>query len=116
MIRSLLAAMGTDLMAARALCHGAWRAQDERRHDAFADALMAKYFTSRAAVRAASTAVQIAGAEGCHAASPTSRYYRDAKILEIIEGTTQIHEDLLGRMFVERAGAPAAREMAGGSR
>ncbi len=35
---------------------------------------------------------------------PVSRYYRDAKIMEIIEGTTQIHEDLLGKMFVDRAG------------
>ena len=62
---------------------------------------MAKYFTSRAAVRAASDAVQIQGASGCHASSPVSRFYRDAKIMEIIEGTTQIHESLLGKIFVD---------------
>jgi alkylation response protein AidB-like acyl-CoA dehydrogenase len=64
---------------------------------------MAKYFTSTAAVRAASDAVQIMGALGCHGSSSVSRYYRDAKIMEIIEGTTQIHENILGKMFVSQA-------------
>ena len=102
MIRTLIARMGTDLEAGGLLCHAACRAQDERLPDAFEKALMAKYFASRAAVRAASDAVQIRGASGCHAASPVSRYYRDAKIMEIIEGTTQVHEDLLGRLFLDR--------------
>ena len=104
MIRSLIARMGTDLEAARLLCHGACRAEDEHSPEAFEKTFMAKYFTSRAAVRAASDAVQIRGASGCHAASPTSRFYRDAKIMEIIEGTTQIHEDILGKIFVDQAG------------
>jgi alkylation response protein AidB-like acyl-CoA dehydrogenase len=104
MIRALLARMGTDLEASGLLCHSACRAQDEHLAQAFQSTLMAKYFTSRAAVRAASDAVQIRGASGCHASSPVSRYYRDAKIMEIIEGTTQVHEDLLGQMFVERPG------------
>jgi alkylation response protein AidB-like acyl-CoA dehydrogenase len=103
MTRSLIAAMGTDLEAGRLLCHNACRAQDDHVPEAFERALIAKYFTARAAVRAASDAVQIRGASGCHGSSPVSRYYRDAKILEIIEGTTQIHEDMLGRIFVDRA-------------
>jgi alkylation response protein AidB-like acyl-CoA dehydrogenase len=103
MIRSLIARMGTDLQAGALLCHAACRAQDERLPDGFEQALMAKYFTSRAAVRAASDAVQIRGASGCHGSSLVSRCYRDAKIMEIIEGTTQVHEDMLGRLFVEQA-------------
>jgi alkylation response protein AidB-like acyl-CoA dehydrogenase len=55
-------------------------------------------------VRAASDAVQIRGASGCHESSAVSRYYRDAKIMEIIEGTTQIHEEILGKIFVGQAG------------
>jgi alkylation response protein AidB-like acyl-CoA dehydrogenase len=102
MIRSLIAGMGTDLEAARLLCHDACRAQDEHLPEAFERALIAKYFTARAAVKAASDAVQIIGASGCHGSSPVSRFYRDAKIMEIIEGTTQIHEDLLGGIFVDR--------------
>jgi len=104
MIRSLIARMGTDLEAGSFLCHSACRAEDEHLPEVFQKTLMAKYFTSRAAVSAASDAVQIRGASGCHGSSAVSRYYRDAKILEIIEGTTQIHEDILGKMFVDRAG------------
>ena len=103
MIRSLIARMGTDLEAGSFLCHNACRAEDDHLPEAFEKTLMAKYFTSRAAVRAASDAVQIQGAAGCHGSSPVSRYYRDAKIMEIIEGTTQIHEELLGKMFVDQA-------------
>ena len=105
MIRSLIARMGTDLQAASLLCVSACRSEDERAAEAFEDAFTAKYFTSRAAVQAASDAVQIKGASGCHESSPTSRYYRGAKIMEIIEGTTQIHEDLLGKLFVARGEA-----------
>ena len=104
MIRSLIARMGTHLEAGSLLCHNACRAEDDHIPEVFEKSLMAKYFTSRAAVRAASDAVQIRGASGCHGSSPVSRYYRDAKIMEIIEGTTQIHEDLLGKMFVDQAG------------
>src|SRR2546425_6763463 len=104
MVRSLIAHMGTDLEAGTLLCHNACRAEDGDLPEAFEQTLMAKYFTSRAAVRAASDAVQIRRASGCHGSSPVSRYYRDAKIMEIIEGTTQIHEDILGKMFVAHAG------------
>jgi alkylation response protein AidB-like acyl-CoA dehydrogenase len=103
MIRSLIARMGTELHAAALLCHAACRAQDERMPDAFEKALMAKYFTSRAAVRAACDAVQIHGAAGCHGSSPASRRYRDAKIMEIIEGTTQVHEDMLAQLFLSQS-------------
>jgi alkylation response protein AidB-like acyl-CoA dehydrogenase len=104
MIQSLIARMGTDLEAGTLLCHSACRAEDDHHPDAFEKTLMAKYFTSTAVVRAASDAVQIMGALGCHGSSPVSRYYRDAKIMEIIEGTTQIHEHILGKMFVAQAG------------
>jgi alkylation response protein AidB-like acyl-CoA dehydrogenase len=102
-IRSLIAKMGTDLEVGQLLCHTACLAEDAHLPQAFEKTLAAKYFTSRAVVRAASDAVQIRGASGCHASSPVSRYYRDAKIMEIIEGTTQIHEDLLGKIYVDQA-------------
>ncbi len=76
---------------------------DDREPEAFNKALIAKYFSSRAAVHAASDAVQIWGGAGCHEDAPVSRFYRDAKVLEIIEGTTQIHEELLGRAFIDAA-------------
>jgi glutaryl-CoA dehydrogenase (non-decarboxylating) len=103
MIRSLIAEMGTDLEAGSFLCHSACQAADESLPEAFEKAVMAKYFTSKAAVKSASDAVQIRGAAGCHGSSPVSRFYRDAKIMEIIEGTTQIHEHILGGMFLRQA-------------
>ena len=103
MIRSLIARMGTDLEAGGLLCHNACRTEDDHLPEVFENTLMAKYFTSIAAVKAASDAVQIRGASGVHGSSPVSRFYRDSKIMEIIEGTSQIHEELLGKMFVDRA-------------
>jgi len=104
MIRSLIARMGTNLEAGGLLCHNACQSEDSHVPEAFERVLTAKYFTSRAVGSAASDAVQIMGASGCHESSPVSRYYRDAKIMEIIEGTTQIHEALLGKVFVGQAG------------
>jgi alkylation response protein AidB-like acyl-CoA dehydrogenase len=103
MVRSLIARMGTDLHAAGLLCYSACRAEDEHLPAAFEKVFMAKYFASRAAVRAAADAVQIRGASGCHGSSPVARYYRDAKLMEIIEGTTQVHEFMLGKSFVDKA-------------
>ncbi len=103
MICSLIARMGTDLHAAGLLCNSACRAEDEHLPEAFEKTFVAKYFSSRAAVNAASNAVQIQGASGCHESSPVARYYRDAKIMEIIEGTTQIHEQILGMTFLHKA-------------
>lgn len=113
MIRSLIARMGTDLEATRLLCHSACRAVDQRLPEAIEKMLMAKYAASTAAVRAATDAVQIRGASGCHESSCVARYYRDSKIMEIIEGTTQVHADILGRMFVARGRTfPAAKHPA----
>ncbi len=104
MMRTLIARMGTDVEAGNFLCHNACRSEDERAPEAFENALAAKYFTSQGAVRAASDAVQVRGAAGCHESSPTARYYGGAKIMEIIEGTTQVHEDLLGKIYLGQAG------------
>jgi alkylation response protein AidB-like acyl-CoA dehydrogenase len=105
MIQSLLARMGADLAAAELLCWSACRAEDERAPERFTQALLAKYFSSRAAVQASSDAIQIHGAAGCHESAPVARFFRASKIMEIIEGTTQIHERILGQGFVEAAAA-----------
>jgi glutaryl-CoA dehydrogenase (non-decarboxylating) len=103
MIQSLIAKMGANLEAAKLLCWSACRAEDDHIPETFTKAFIAKYFTSRAAVEAAADSVQIQGAAGCHESSPVARYYRGAKIMEIIEGTTQVHEFVLGKTFVHDA-------------
>lgn len=113
MVQSMLARMGADLSAAELLCWSACRAEDERRPDSFTAAMTAKYFASRAAVQAAVDAIQIHGAHGCHESAPIARYFRASKIMELIEGTTQVHERLLAQEMLRTAKvSPAARRSA----
>ena len=101
MIRQMITHMGVDLEAARLLCLQASMLTDQHLPEAIEKALVAKYFSSRAVTRAASDAVQIHGALGCNEESSVARYYRDAKIMEIIEGSTQVYQDILGKSFIE---------------
>ena len=102
LVSRMLGDMATDTMAARLLCHYAGVAKDRSEPSAVDFTLMAKYRASTVAVRAAADAVQIHGAQGIGAEGPVQRYYRDAKVLEIIEGTTQIQQNMLGR-YASRA-------------
>ena len=98
-ISELITNMGVDYEAAKLLCIEAVKAKDSHLPDATEKILIAKYFTSRAAACHASHAVQIMGAIGCNEDFPLARFYRDAKTMEIIEGSNQIHQFLLGKSF-----------------
>lgn len=102
MIRQIITDMGVDLEAAWHLCLSASKADDAHLPGAIEKTLTAKYFASRAASRAAADTVQVLGAAGCHEDSPAARYYRNAKILEIIEGTNQVQQNLLGKSFCKK--------------
>jgi len=104
MIRQIITDMGVDLEAAQHLCLGASAADDSHAPGAIEKTLIAKYFASRAAVRAAADTIQVMGAAGCHEENPAARYYRNSKIMEIIEGTSQIHQDILGKSFCRKYG------------
>jgi len=58
---------------------------------------MAKLFASEAAVRAANNAVQILGGYGYSKEYPAERYYRDAKITTIYEGTSEVQRIVIAR-------------------
>jgi alkylation response protein AidB-like acyl-CoA dehydrogenase len=66
-----------------------------------AETMVAKYFASTTAARAATDAVQIHGANGCHDDFPVSRYFRDAKVMEIIEGSSQIQQVNIARFELQ---------------
>lgn len=102
MISHMITEMGVDLEAARLLALQACQAKDRNKSDVFEKMMIAKYFASRAAVRHSSNAVQIMGAQGCNEAYAVARYYRDSKALEIVEGSTQIHEMILGPRFIRK--------------
>ncbi|MFL6110918.1 MAG: acyl-CoA dehydrogenase family protein [Catenulispora sp.] len=95
LIRQMLTQMVTDVRAARLLCEQAGELKDRGDPQTIMATWVAKYFASTAAARAASDAVQIHGAAGCAEDSPAARIYRDAKVMEIIEGSTQIQQIMI---------------------
>jgi alkylation response protein AidB-like acyl-CoA dehydrogenase len=90
LIRAQLSDMVTDTEAARLLCARAAALKDAGDADSLMATLVAKYFASTAAARHAAAAVQIHGANGCAPGSSVARCYRDAKVMEIIEGSSEI--------------------------
>lgn len=118
LVRRLISRMYTDHRAAELLCLEAGRLRDARDPGALAAASTAKYFASTAAVRAASDAVQVHGANGCGPDTPVQRLLGDAKVMEVIEGTSQLHEvNLAEYAFQELAlGRTPARPAQGSDR
>lgn len=55
-----------------------------------------KYFSTKVASKVTNLAVQLFGANGCCDKYPIERYFRDARINEIIEGSSQMHEIIIG--------------------
>ena len=88
-IQFYLADMATDLDAARLLTYRAARARDTQERYTL-EASMAKLFASEAANRIAYKAVQIFGGYGYINEYPVERYFRDARICELYEGTSEI--------------------------
>ncbi len=95
LVRRKLTDMIADTRAARLLCYRAGHLRRSRDPGAGPETWIAKYFSSRAAVRAANCAVQLHGAHGLHEGSPVGRYLRDAKVMEVIEGSTQIQQTFI---------------------
>ena len=92
LVRKLVSDMIIEVRAAGALCLVAARTRAARGESAIVDTMIAKYFASRAAFRAAADAVQIHGANGCAPGAPVERHYRDAKVMQIIEGSDQMQQ------------------------
>ncbi len=90
-----LAEMATDVQAARLLTRDAAE-KNEEGVDPMA-ASMAKYFASETAVDVANEAVQVHGGYGYTKDFDVERYYRDAKITTIYEGTSEIQKEIIAR-------------------
>ncbi|MDS1268964.1 acyl-CoA dehydrogenase family protein [Lipingzhangella sp. LS1_29] len=92
----LLADMATQVSAARELYLSAARLRD-RGHAYSRQAAMAKLFASDAAMRVTTDAVQVLGGYGYTTDFPVERFMREAKVLQIVEGTNQIQRMVIGR-------------------
>ena len=100
-IRHKLAEMSTRTRAARLLTRDAARKRAAGAEDAAMAASMAKYFASEAAMFVTNESVQIHGGYGYVTEGEVERLYRDAKITEIYEGTTEIQKKIIARHLLE---------------
>jgi alkylation response protein AidB-like acyl-CoA dehydrogenase len=97
-----LADMATRITAARSLLHMAAAAKD-RGVDIGTQASMAKLFASEAAMWVTTQAVQLFGGYGYVKEYPVERYFRDAKVTEIYEGTSEVLRMVIGRAAISGA-------------
>jgi butyryl-CoA dehydrogenase/short/branched chain acyl-CoA dehydrogenase len=88
-VQFALAEMATEIEAARLMVYNAARLKDAKL-EYVKEAAMAKYFASQVAERVASQAVEIFGGYGFVKDYPVEKYYRDAKIGKIYEGTSNM--------------------------
>jgi len=99
-----IAKCATEIEAARYLTYrAAWLADQGKYTKEYVPMLsMAKYYASEVAVKASGLAVQLLGAAGYMEDHPTEQYYRDARQLTIVEGTSQIQLGLIARGVLGR--------------
>jgi len=95
-IQEKLANMATEIEAARHLVYGAARLKAAKKKYSM-PAAMAKLFASEVAERAGRDAIQIFGGNGFSREYPVERYYRDAKLTTIGEGTNEIQRLVIAR-------------------
>ncbi|MEU4083633.1 acyl-CoA dehydrogenase family protein [Streptomyces aureus] len=98
-LRFLLADMATHVEAGRALCLAAARLRDAGLPFS-RQAAMAKLLCTDGAMKVTTDAVQILGGYGYTADFPAERYLREAKALQIVEGTNQIQRMVIARHLV----------------
>ena len=101
MIQQKLADMKTRIEASRLLVYQAAMAQEEAKENGrrfTLESCMAKTFASETAMWVATQAVQIHGGMGYSKELPVERYFRDAKITEIYEGTSEIQRMVIARL------------------
>ena len=92
-----LADMLTSIEAARGLVYRAAHLTDNEVEDVTIYASMAKYFASETAMKVTTDAVQILGGYGYIKDHPLERMMRDAKLTQIIEGTSEIQKVIIAR-------------------
>lgn len=100
MIQSMIAEMATQIQAARLLVYYAAFCKDKGIPRFSKEAAMGKWLASEAAVNATKKAVQIHGGYGYTKDYPVERLYRDAKIMELYEGTSEIQKIVIARSLL----------------
>ncbi|MBW4660748.1 MAG: acyl-CoA dehydrogenase family protein [Drouetiella hepatica Uher 2000/2452] len=105
LIQQMITEMIVNVKASRLLCYQAGYLKENRDPKSIMETSIAKYFASTTATQAANHAVQIHGGNGCSSDYSVQRYFRDAKIMEIIEGSTQIQQMTIAQSGYSESGA-----------
>ncbi len=96
----LVADMATRIKAAKLLTYHAATLHDEGK-EFTKESAMCKYFASETAVWVCERAIQVHGGYGVSKLYPVERYLRDAKILDIVEGTSEVQRYILSRELLQ---------------
>ncbi len=99
LIQELVTDMVAGVEAARLLCCKAGYLQSSGDPGAVLATSLAKYFAARTAVQVSGSSIQVHGANGFSRAFPVHRHWRDAKVMEVIEGSSQIQQMIIGRAY-----------------
>ncbi len=100
-VQHMLADMATQVEAARALVYAAARFSDSSPKDFTKISAMSKLFPTDVAMKVTTDAVQILGGYGYMRDYPVEKMMRDAKILQIYEGTNQIQRNIIGLSLIK---------------
>jgi alkylation response protein AidB-like acyl-CoA dehydrogenase len=102
-VQHMLADMATSIEAARALIYAVARFIDGGAKDVSKESAMSKVFATDIAMKVTTDAVQVMGGSGYMKEYPVEKMMRDAKILQIYEGTNQIQRNVIGQALIKEA-------------
>jgi alkylation response protein AidB-like acyl-CoA dehydrogenase len=102
-VQHMLADMSTEIEAARALVYSVAKYIDSGAKEISKESAMAKVFATDMAMRVTTNAVQVMGGSGYMREYPVEKMMRDAKILQIYEGTNQIQRNIIGLALIKEA-------------
>lgn len=102
-VQHMLADMATSIEAARALVYAVARLVDSGTKDVSKESAMSKVFATDVAMKVTTDAVQVMGGSGYMKEYPVEKMMRDAKILQIYEGTNQIQRNVIGQAIIKEA-------------
>lgn len=100
LIRATLGRSWAEVEGAQALCERAAAARTAKSPDALIATIAAKYAAAGVAAAVSERAVRVLGAAGCLPDSRIGRFYRDAKVMQIIEGAQEVAEVTMGEHVV----------------
>lgn len=103
-VQWMLADALTQIEAGRALVDAAAQSYDRGDADAAVQASMAKLYATDLGMKVCTDALQLSGGRGYLKAFPLERFFRDAKLNQIGEGSSEVHRTVIGRDLVRRMG------------